>query len=179
MDNLTDESVIIKEVIKGNKDAFKILYDKHSKKIYALCLRMVSDVHYAEDLTQDIFVRAWEKIGTFKFKSMFYTWLYRLSLNVIMRKGYKIKNDNEKIINADYEDVYKNQKHLETENINEKIDYERALAKLPAQARKIFILHDINGYTHDEICEITGISAGTSKAHLFRAKKILIKELNI
>ncbi|HOV13952.1 MAG TPA: RNA polymerase sigma factor [Spirochaetota bacterium] len=178
-ENKLKEFELIKKIQKGNKHAFKTLYDTHSDKIFSLSYRMVNNIHLAEEITQEIFVRAWEKINIFKFKSSFYTWLYRLAVNLIIRKRDKINYDREKESDVDIEELYKNSGFSESEKVENWIDYQRALDILSEQARYVFVLHDVEGLTHKEIEKITGIAEGTSKAHLFRARNLLKKELGL
>jgi len=172
------EVKLIKEVQKGSKDSFKKLYDLYHQKIYALALRMTANENLAEDITQEIFIRVWNKIDTFKFKSSFYTWLYRLSVNVTIRSREKVNKQDKKEPDVDIETIYKDQKISHTDNIESMIDCERALLTLPDQSRKIFLLYVMEGYSHKDIQEATGIAVGTSKAHLSRARALLKKELN-
>lgn len=178
MDTNREEQSIVIKVQEGDKNAYKKLYDTYVARIYALTYRMVPYKHAAEDLTQDIFIRAWEKIGTYSFKSSFYTWLHRLAVNVIMRKSQKLKKRELAESEVEIETLGRQTSGENNTGIEIRIDCERALLKLPDKARKIFVLHEIEGLTHEEIKTLTGISIGTSKAHLFRARKLLKKELN-
>jgi len=177
--NKLEEFELVKKIQKGNKQAFKTLYTLYVDKIFCLSYRMVNDSHIAEDLTQDIFVRAWEKINNFGFKSSFFTWLYRLAVNVIIRKKEKTNRIAEQEADVEIEELYKNDVAFESEKIESFIDCEKALKNLPNQARYVFILHDMEGFTHKEIEKIMNISIGTSKAHLFRARKLLKEELSL
>lgn len=177
--NPTDDTELVKSVQKGDRAAFKSLYTLYAGRIYALTLRMISEKNAADDILQDIFIRAWEKIGTFKFKSSFYTWLHRLAVNVIIRKSQKLKKEAQKESNIEVEEISRKPGLKKTDSIENKIDCERALQNLPDQARKIFILYEMEGYTHEQIGKIAGISTGASKAHLSRARMLLKKELRL
>ena len=162
-----------------NKDinSFEEIYNKYIGKIYALSLRMSGDPIVAEELCQDIFIRAWEKIETFKGLSSFYTWLYRLAVNHILghhrirsrKKEYEMQVEN--IYNLSLADERKNV------DIETSIELEKAIALLPAKARQVLVLFDIEDYSHEEISDIMNISIGTSKAQLHRARKLLRRVL--
>ena len=132
--NKFEEFELVKKVQKGNKQAFRTLYQLHADKIFALSYRMVGDIQIAEDLTQEVFVRVWEKINIFSFKSSFYTWLYRLAINLMIRKKEKINKDIEKNIDVEIENLYKNMGISESDKVENFIDYEKALNVLPKQA---------------------------------------------
>lgn len=175
----TDDTELVKSVQKGDRAAFKTLYEMYAGRIYALTIRMTANSSAADDILQDIFIRAWEKVGTFKFKSAFYTWLHRLAVNVIIRKSQKLKKEGQRESTIEVEDMYKKQGLKKTDSIENRIDCERALLNLPDQARKIFVLYEMEGYTHEQIGKIAGISIGASKAHLSRARSLLKKELRL
>ncbi len=128
----------------------------------------------ADDLTQDVFVRAWRKLDTFRGESAFGTWLYRLALNVVVerrrneasrRAGYYEQSDSTADLSA------------RPPAPDAKLDFEAALVKLPDGAREILLLHDVEGYKHAEIGELLGISVGTSKAQLHRARMMMRRHL--
>jgi RNA polymerase sigma-70 factor, ECF subfamily len=157
----------------GDLRAFERLYRVHVGRIHSLCRRMMGSEE-APELTQDIFVRAWEKIGTFRGESQFGTWLYRLGVNVILtrRSQHAIRRGR---MNDDPE-------ALETvptrpSGSDHRLDFDRAIEKLPDGAKQIFVLHDVEGYTHVEIAEMLEITAGTTKAQLHRARMILRRHL--
>ena len=158
----------------GDRHAFERLYRQHVTRVFSLCARMVADRTRAEELTQDVFVRAWEKLHLFRGESAFGTWLHRLSVNVIIERFRS--------------DATRRQRLIDGENIFETLsaparprdvsmDFEAALEKLPDGAREIFVLHDVDGYKHGEIAELLGISTGTSKAQLHRARMMLRRHL--
>lgn len=174
-----DEFKLVKRVQRGDRAAFKELYGIYAGRIYALALRMTANKGAAEDLTQEIFLRVWEKAGTFAFRSTFYTWLHRLALNLIIRKGRKYKEADSRELELEVGEQRQAEGTNRTEGLENRLDCERALLKLPGQARKVFILHDMEGYTHREIKELLDISEGASKAHLSRARQLLKKELKL
>jgi RNA polymerase sigma-70 factor (ECF subfamily) len=165
-----DEIQLIRAAREGDEEAFASLYRAYSARVYTLVLRKSGDKGEAEDLTQEVFIRIWSKLGTFKEKSSFSTWLYRLSLNLIMRKTSAIKKYAPLPLTREISDST-------SRGVEEIWDLQRALTRLPSRCRSVLILHELMGHKHSEIAEMMNISAGTSKAHLFKAKKILKKEL--
>ena len=156
---------------EGDEQAFRRLYDAHVGRVYALCLRLEGNVGRAEELTQDVFVRAWDRLAGFRGESAFGTWLYRLAVNVVL---------------SDRRSAWRRGKHEVAHEAPEELpvaareapaglamDLEQVISALPAGARTILVLHDVEGYRHDEIAEITGVSVGTSKSQLFRARRLL------
>lgn len=170
---MTDESLLIKSARRQDGKAFEALYRIYAGEVYTLALRMIGDPHGAEDITQEIFVRLWQKIGTFRGRSSFRTWLYRLSMNVIIRQRSRIRNHREVSLYdpslTDGEDM--------SSRVALRLDLQRAVSSLPPRCRGVLVLHDLMGRTHPEIAEIMGISPGTSKAHLHKARNLLRKEL--
>jgi RNA polymerase sigma-70 factor (ECF subfamily) len=157
----------------GDVRAFERLYRMHLPRIHSLVRRMTGD-RDADDVTQEVFVRAWRKLDTFRGDSAFGTWLYRLALNAVVerrrteasrRAGYY--EDPDLAANLS---VRPPAPHV-------KIDFEAALVKLPDGAREIFVLHDVEGYKHGEIADLLDISVGTSKAQLHRARMMLRRHL--
>jgi len=161
---------------RGDVRAYERLYRGHAARIFNLARRMASP-DLAPDLTQDIFVRAWEKLGTFRGDAAFGTWLHRLAINVILTRRAAAATERGRIR---YEEGL-------LESIPAKgsgpradlsVDFERALERLPDGARTIFVLYDVEGFKHDEIAEMLEISVGTSKAQLHRARMLLRRHLD-
>ena len=165
------ERELVARAKDGDVDAFEALYRKHERRIYGLCLRMVGDPSRAEDLTQEAFVRAWEKLGTFHGKSAFSTWLHRLTVNLVL--GEIRSRSRRKDMGVDTEELQLVPDPRPTPLPESGIDLERAIGMLSSQARTVFVLHDIEGFRHSEIADALGIAVGTSKAHLHRARRIL------
>jgi len=165
----TDEVMLITRVKQNDIQAFEQLYRLHSGRVFALCLRLSANRALAEELSQEAFVRAWQKIRSFRGESSFSSWLYRLTTNVVLSSLRK-----KQIKQVSIDDISEGNssvvKQLDTGKI---IDMEQAIMKLPDGARKIFVLHDIEGYQHNEIAEMTGLAIGTSKTQLHRARKLL------
>lgn len=156
----------------GDLTAFEQLYRKHVPRVFGLCLRMVADRARAEDLAQEAFVRAWRKLASFRGHSAFGTWLYRLTVNVVLSE-LRLDERREQPLEPASLDSLAGGQSLPVQDI----DLERAIASLPRQARLVFVLHDVEGYRHREIAAMTGLAEGTSKAHLHRARKLLREAL--
>ena len=159
---------------RGDVRAFERVYREHLPRVHALVRRMTAG-RDADELTQDVFVRAWQKLSSFRGDSAFGTWLHRLAVNVVIERFRT--------------EATRRQRHLDGEEIFERmaslpgsgdlaIDLDQAVSHLPDGAREIFVLHDVQGYKHREIADLLDISAGTSKAQLHRARMILRRHLN-
>jgi RNA polymerase sigma-70 factor (ECF subfamily) len=146
------------------------LYTAHAARIHGLARRMAGP-EAAEELTQDIFVRTWQKLGTFRGDSSFSTWLHRLAVNVIIERFRTLGTQRDRFL-ADAEDTLE---RLPTPRASGdfRMDFDSALSRLPHAARKVFVLHDVEGYKHHEIGDLLGISAGTSKSQLHRARMLM------
>ncbi|MBD3162562.1 MAG: sigma-70 family RNA polymerase sigma factor [Candidatus Eisenbacteria bacterium] len=170
-----EEDRWIEEASRGDLQAFEKLYRTYSGRIYALCLRLAGDAGLAEDLTQDAFVRAWQRIGRFERRSRFFTWLFRLTVNLaIDRIRWETRRSGLESSDEEMERHPAPPRGFTTEG---RIDLERAIGALPPGARVVFVLHDVEGYKHEEIAEMTGIAVGTSKAQLHRARRLLRERL--
>jgi len=158
---------------KGDGQAFERLYRRHVARIRGLACRMAG-VAAADELTQDAFVRAWEKIRTFRGESQFGTWLHRLAVNVILedRRGVARRRVVQDGVSAGVENA-----SVQPVDAAFSIDFEAAVDRLPDGARHVFVLHDVEGYKHHEIAALAGITVGTSKGQLHRARMILRKHL--
>jgi RNA polymerase sigma-70 factor, ECF subfamily len=157
----------------GDAHAFERLYRTHLARIHSLIRRMLSDDE-ADEVTQDIFVRAWQKLGTFRGESAFGTWLHRLAINVILGRRETLGTRRKRYLDGDtvLELVPARRSAPETA-----MDMEAAIGLLPEGARQVFVLHDIEGYRHEEIADMLGLAAGTSKSQLHRARMALRRHL--
>lgn len=158
----------------GDPDAFGALYRAHVGRIFALCLRLAGDSQRAEELTQDVFVRAWERLASYRGESAFSTWLHRLAVNVVLTDRRTSWRRGRRFELTDDLSAFECAAEW-PEGVA--VDLEAAIARLPDGARTIFVLHDVEGFTHEEIAGMTRIAAGTSKAQLFRARRLLRKWL--
>ena len=164
-----NETKLIELAQAGDRNAYEQLYRANVGKIYALCLRLTGQPQMAEDMTQESFIRAWQKLDSFRGDSAFGSWLYRLSSNVAI--GHLRQQNKWNMVSFD------DQQHQTALGlaaiVDERPDIETALSKLPVQARTAVILHEFLGYKHGEIAQLMGVPLGTSKSLLFRAKKQL------
>lgn len=168
----------------GDMVAFEEVYNRHHRRVYAICLRMLQNAAEAEDLTQDVFIQLYRKIGSFRGDSAFTTWLHRLTVNQVLMHFRKRNVKFEKTTEEGETPV---QVVGGTENprkmpIVDKIALENAIEQLPEGYKNVFVLHDIEGYEHEEVARILGCSVGTSKSQLHKARlklrKLLQKKAN-
>jgi RNA polymerase sigma-70 factor (ECF subfamily) len=164
-----DDAVDVTLAASGDGRAFERLYRNHVARVHSLARRMTGPEH-ADELTQDVFVRAWEKLKTFRGEAAFGTWLHRLAVNLILSRRSRFGVERSRISDAD--GILERQPAAATRP-ELALDFEAAIARLPAGARQVFVLHDVEGYRHDEIGELLGIAVGTSKAQLHRARMLL------
>lgn len=161
----------------GDADAFASLYDAHAKRVFALCVSLTSDRGMATELLQDTFVRVWERLSSFRGESSFTTWLHRVAVNVMLESDRSKRRRHLRVaIDADLkgEDGTQNSTSSSRQpDVALRLDIEHAMAQLPPGARMVFVLHDVEGFQHAEIAAQLGIAEGTSKAHLFRARRLL------
>lgn len=169
------ETSDVRKAADGDHAAFERLYRGHVDRIHALARRMV-DEEAADDLTQEVFIRAWEKLGTFRGDAKFGTWLHRLAVNHILSRRASLRKRQGRI--AGGEGILSRLTASRQRRSGVALDLEMALGRLPDGARQIFVLYDVEGYGHDEIAELAGISVGTSKSQLHRARMLLRGHLN-
>ena len=158
----------------GDRRAFERIYREHVDRVFSVCVRMVGDRAAAEELTQDVFVRAWEKLSLFRGESALSTWLHRLAVNVVLsarKTGGRHAARN--VDDPDAVDLVA----APPLSPGDRMDHEAAIAGLPPGARRVFVLHDVEGYKHEEIAEFLGITSGGSKAQLNRARMLLREAL--
>jgi RNA polymerase sigma-70 factor (ECF subfamily) len=158
----------------GDGSAFEALYRANVNRVYGLVLSLTGDVGLAEELTQDVSVKAWEKLPSFRGQSAFSTWPYALATNATLSERRSRRRRTARI--AAVEDLTGIAGGRATHPAA-RIDLETAIAQLPQGARSVFLLHDVEGLAHQEIAEITGIAPGTSKAQLHRARRLLREAL--
>ena len=159
---------------RGDQVAFERLYRLHHGRVFSLALRMAG-AQWAEDLTQDVFIRAWQKLGTFRGESSFGTWLYRLAVNLILSRRETLRRRAQR--EAGSGEVIDRMPSRETP-AGLALDCEAAIQRLPDGARQVFVLYEIEGYPHADIGRMMGISPGTSKSQLHRARMMLRDYLN-
>ena len=178
------EAEAIRLARQGDPDAFERLYELHSRRVYALCLRMANNPTEAEDLTQDAFLQLFRKIQSFRGESSFSTWLYRLTANVVLMRFRKKKLVQISLDETSERDEENGRPPMEFGapdlrliGLLDRVNLERAIDQLPPGYREMFILHDIEGYEHNEIAQIVGCSTGNSKSQLHKARMRLRKLL--
>ena len=158
----------------GDPSAFERLYRTHVARIHSLTRRMLG-THDADEVTQDIFVRTWQKLGQFRGESAFSTWLHRLAVNVVIerRRSFAIQRErmSDDASALDLATVAPARADLT-------VDFEHAMEQLPPGAREIFVLHDVEGYKHREIAAMLDIATGTSKRQLHRARMLMRRFLS-
>jgi RNA polymerase sigma-70 factor (ECF subfamily) len=166
----------IRRAQAGDVDAFELLYREHAGRIYALCLRLkAGDSTDASELMQDVFIRAWRRLETFRGDSAFSSWLHRLAVNTMLESA---RSDNRRIARVlPMDDTSRLAGAARSSGIDLKMDMEDAIASLPKGARIAFVLHDVEGYKHHEIAEQLSVTVGTVKAQLHRARRLLRERL--
>jgi RNA polymerase sigma factor (sigma-70 family) len=168
------EALDARRAAAGDQAAFERLYRRHVGRIHTLARRMAGP-DAADDITQDIFVRAWDKLPTFRGESAFGTWLHRLGVNVVLTRRRSEKSERTWIMD---DDAGLDSGTPTTMNPAARMDLDAAIARLPEGARKVFVLHDVEGWTHEEIAEQMGLVPGTSKSQLSRARAALRRMLD-
>jgi len=174
----------VEQAQAGDQRAFERLYRMHVDAIYGLCLRMVGDPTRAEGLTQDAFVRAWQKLGSFRREGAFGGWLRRLAIRLVIEDRRKaVRSARWLADEIELETLAESGARgpagasVPPARVVEILEMERAVAALPAGARMVFLLHDVEGYRHREIAAVAGSSVGTVKAQLHRARMLLRRAL--
>jgi len=171
------ETEIVQLAQQGDAAAFEHLYKQHSRHVYALCLRMVGNASEAEDLTQDAFLQLFRKIGGFRGESSFSTWLHRITFNIVLMRFRRRKLGEislEETVDTDGKSCMP-RNHIGGADLNlsgliDRLGLDRAIEQLPAGCKKMFMLHDVEGYAHFEIAKILGCSIGNSKSQLHKAR---------
>jgi len=170
---LADELEWVERARQADTSAFESLYRLHVDKIYGLCLRMTGNASEAEDCTQDAFIQAWRKLAKFRGDSAFSSWLHRIAVNAVLVRMRKSRREQDRI--QAVTDISPAAKTVgDSGNLE---DLQKAVDELPAGARRVFVLHAVYGYSHDETSNMLGIAVGTSKAQLHRAKRLLAQQL--
>lgn len=177
--NETDSSVPDADAVdatlaaSGDAQAFERLYRGHLARVHGLARRLMGSGD-ADEATQDVFVRAWQKLGTFRGESAFGTWLHRVAINVILAKRQRLGVQRERFTES--AELLERAPARASQELLQ-VDFEAAMERLPDGAREVFVLHDVEGYKHHEIADMLSVTSGTSKAQLHRARMILRKHL--
>jgi RNA polymerase sigma-70 factor, ECF subfamily len=174
--DMTESEVIIKAQ-EGDVHCFEMLYARHKRRVFSLCLRMTGNYAEAEDFTQEAFLQLYRKIKLFRGESAFSTWLHRLSLNIVLmhfRKKSLAEISLQELLEPQHGEESPKREFGMTDNVLrgsiDRVTLERAIEELPPGYRIIFVLHDIEGYEHNEIAEILSCSIGNSKSQLHKAR---------
>ncbi len=164
---------LVRQAQQGDPEAYEQVYRRLAGRVYALCLRMTADGQRAEELTQDAFVRAWERLGSFRGDSRFSTWLHRLTVNLVLqdRRTQARRAGREAPLPEGYLGA------VREAFPGTRIDLERGIAALPDGARQVLVLRDVQGYKYREVAEMVGVTVGTVKAQIHRARKLLRETL--
>jgi RNA polymerase sigma-70 factor (ECF subfamily) len=159
----------------GDHEAFERLYRGHVGRVYALAVRMVGSGE-ADDLTQEVFIRAWSKLGTFKGQSQFATWLHRLAVNHILSRRTVLRRRESRLFGG--EGILGRLTAPKRRASGAALDLEHAIARLPSRAREVFVMYDVEGFSHEEVADALGVTVGTSKSQLHRARMLLREKLS-
>jgi RNA polymerase sigma-70 factor (ECF subfamily) len=156
----------------GDRAAFELIYHEQAGQVYALCLRLAGDAVKARDYTQDVFIRAWRELGSFRGEAALSSWLHRITVNVVLQDRRAEGRRLRRVETREELPAVARGDHLGL-----RMDLEAAIARLPRGAREVFVLHDVEGYEHAEVAAALRIAVGTSKAHLHRARRLLREAL--
>lgn len=156
----------------GNIAAFEVLYERYHRRTYSLCLRMTSSQTEAEDLTQEVFIQLFRKVGSFRGDSAFSTWLHRLTVNQVLMhfRRRSVKNERTTEEGELPEQMVAGSANPNKMQVVDRIALKNAIAELPNGYRNVFLLHDVEGFEHEEVARMMGISVGTSKSQLHKAR---------
>jgi RNA polymerase sigma-70 factor (ECF subfamily) len=182
--SVSSDYTLAQAATKGDMLAFEELYSRHHRRVYSLCMRMLQNTHEAEDLTQEVFIQLYRKIGSFRGDSAFTTWLHRMTVNQVLmhfrKRTVKFEKTTEE--GDTPEQIVNGTENTSRLQIIDKIALDNAIAQLPDGYKSVFVLHDVEGYEHEEVAKILNCSVGTSKSQLHKARlkmqKLLKKKTN-
>jgi RNA polymerase sigma-70 factor (ECF subfamily) len=170
-----DEGALVRRAQARDVDAFERLYRTHVGRVHAICLRMLADPREAEELTERAWIMVWEKLPHFRGESAFASWLHRLAVNTVLATLRADKRRHQRVFATD--DLAALETPVTPPPPGTLLDLDEAISALPPQARIVFVLHDVEGWQHDEIANRLGVATGTTKAQLHRARKLLQEAL--
>ncbi|HEY7234486.1 MAG TPA: sigma-70 family RNA polymerase sigma factor [Gemmatimonadaceae bacterium] len=178
------ERALVARAQRGDVAAFETLYRSNAPRVHALALRLTGDPREARELTQDVFVHAWQRLTAFRGDAALASWLHRITVNTMFmrlrsdrRRAARIRTPSDSDEQDEAAASDSQQGSVPAIDIAQAVDLERAIAALPPGARQVFVLHDVVGYRHDEIAELTGLAEGTLRAQLHRARRLLMEAL--
>ncbi len=190
-DDPDGEQALARRAAAGDEAAFERIYSAHSGRVFALCLRMTGSRQHAAELTQDVFVHMWQRLHSWRGESALASWLHRLTVNYVLsnirterrRQKHELLDSGQRTSDSGQGTTDNAEGTLDGASarpvsVEDAIDLERAIASLPTGARTVFVLHDVEGYQHDEIATMTGTAEGTCRAQLHRARKLLMERLD-
>lgn len=180
----TPDLALTRAAADGDMAAFEEIYNRHHRRVYSICLRMLQNASEAEDLTQDVFIQLYRKIGSFRGDSAFTTWLHRMTVNQVLmhfrKRTVKFEKTTEEGETPDQ--IVSGTANPHKMQIVDKLALENAIDQLPDGYKNVFVLHDVEGFEHEEVAKILGCSVGTSKSQLHKARlklqKLLKKKAN-
>jgi len=172
-----DDSRDVALAAAGDRHAFERLYKSHVNRVFSLCTRMSGSRIRGEELTQDVFVRSWEKLPQFRGDAAFSTWIHRIAVNMVLSDRKNQSRSSKRLVDDDTERVEEPVARAYAPQYGDRMDIAAAIEMQPKGARQIFVLHDVEGYKHEEIAEMCGITSGGSKAQLHRARLLLREAL--
>ena len=170
--NTETDYELVQLAAHGNLAAFENIYQRYHRRAYSICLRMTQSTAEAEDLTQEVFIQLFRKMGSFRGESAFSTWLHRLTVNQVLmhfrKRGVQVEKTTE---DGDVpEQMVPGTENFSKMPVLDRIALDNAVAQLPPGYRTVFILHDVEGFEHEEIARMLGLSIGTSKSQLHKAR---------
>ncbi|MDX1455238.1 MAG: sigma-70 family RNA polymerase sigma factor [Gammaproteobacteria bacterium] len=170
-----DDARLVGLALAGDQGAFEALYRRHIGRIYAHCLRLTSETTTAEECAQEAFIMAWRKLDSFRGDSAFGSWIYTIATNTVMMHFRQQKRQQNHLQSVDAEQWERLPGEAQSDGLH--MDLNSALHSLPHGAKMVFLLHDVEGYRHEDIAEQLDIAVGTSKAQLHRARRLLRERL--
>jgi RNA polymerase sigma-70 factor, ECF subfamily len=175
-----DTAALVSLAARGDVGAFEKLYAKSAGRVYAVCMRMTGDRDRAREFTHDAFVRAWERLSTFRGEAAFETWMHRLAVNVVLTATRGERRRAARMVNSTDTPEAESDATLGRPgpDVETRVDLERAIAALPPRAREVFVLHDVEGYRHEEIADRLELQASSVRAQLHRARQLIMRMLN-
>jgi len=174
-----DIAALVALAARGDVSAFEQLYKRCAGRVYAVCVRMTGDPQRAREFTHDAFVRAWERLSTFRGEAAFETWMHRLTVNVVLTATRGERRRAARFVPTPDEPAADTDMALSTPapDVETRVDLERAIAALPPRAREVFVLHDVEGYRHEEIADRLDLEASSVRANLHRARRLIMRML--
>lgn len=169
------EADLIARAQGRDAQAFERLYRLHVRRVYAVCLRMLGNATRAEEMTQKAFICVWDKLPLFRGESAFSSWLHRVAVNTVLADLRAEQRRTRRVFGTEDPSVFETATPASRPGI--RLDLDQAIGELPPQARAVFVLHDVEGWQHDEIARELGVAVGTTKAQLHRARKLLQEAL--